>query len=154
MVIVIIHLFFFSYANYVHGILNTFFGQWKTSALNEPQPPLIKPRTNTNTHIRIHTCRQTAGCFFFVLCGDYASTTVWATVFTSINISTTRHNQLHGRADFCLYSAILHLIYFFSISLSTVQFHEPTLRVYANGIIICLWNPWNGGYTTHIHTVL
>lgn len=90
----------------MHGIYS--FGQWKTSALNEPQPSLIKPHTHAHTHTR-------GSCFFFVN-GTRATLSEWA-VFTSINISTTRHIQAVS-----VYIVILHLICFFFLALLLSRF--------------------------------
>lgn len=76
---------------------------------------------------------QTNGESFFIRWMIDASTTVWATVFTSINISTTRHIQLHTEQSRLLSVYIrLFCIWFacFSISLCPLNSNESQLCMY------------------------
>lgn len=153
MVIVII-LCVFSYANYVHGISNIFFGQWRTSALNEPQPPLIKPHTHKQTHTRTHM--QTNGWLFFYSMNDCASSTT-VCVSHRIYINKYFHHPAHSTAHTAEPRLLFIFGYFafdslFSISLCPLNSTERTLHVWNAILPIHPSILWYTIWKPHIHS--
>lgn len=126
-----------------YGITD-FFGQWKTSALNDPQPPLIKSCTYRHKHEQ----KRWVGVYASRHCPC-------ATVFTSINISTTRHNQTEHRAVLFIFGNFAFDLVF-SVSLPSFNYEEPSFSC-MNGYYHMSIRSWNRGDRqfsyTHIHRV-